>query len=1209
MAKKTKKLTRALKTMDGNTAAAHVAYAFTDVAGIYPITPSSNMAEYADIWAAEGRKNLFGQTVRVIEMQSEAGAVATCHGAISAGTMTTTFTASQGLLLMIPNMFKIAGELTPNVLHVSARTVATHALSIFGDHSDVMSVRSTGYALLANNSVQEVMDLAAVAHLSTITGRVPVLNFFDGFRTSHEMQKIETWDYEDFADMVDWDAIWHFRKTQNNPNHPVLKGSAENPDTFFQHREASNKTYNDFPKIVESYMNKVNEKIGTDYKLFNYYGAKDATEVIICMGSVCETAEEVVDYLNANGGKVGMIKVRLYRPFSVKHLLDVIPASVQKISVLDRTKEPGAHGEPLYLDVIAALKGTKFDQIPIYGGRYGLASKDTPPGAIVSVFRNLQAKKPKNGFTVGIEDDVTGLSLPIKEFPITAAKSTVSCKFWGIGGDGTVGANKNTVKILGDYAGKQVQAYFQYDSKKSGGVTRSHIRFGDEPIRSTYFVTRDADFVGCHVPSYIERYDMASELRPGGTFLVNCNWDVEELGKHLSAAQKKFIATNNIKVYTCDAVRIAKELELGSRINTILQAAFFMLNPSLIATKDAVKHMKEAVLEDYGSKGDKVVKKNYAAIEAGVDPKNVIELKIPASWKKPEPDAPKAKVEGDRKDLVEFVEKILFPIAATKGDDLPVSTFVQDRYSTFPQGSAAYEKRGIAVEAPVWIPENCIQCNQCVYVCPHSILRPYVLNEKEVKAAPAGFQAIPLAGAKGGEGLSYALGASVMDCMGAPSCGSCANVCPAKQKAIVMKPLAETLEQQPYFDYCDKKVTEKDLSKFGPAFQTNTVKGSQFLRPLLEFHGACAGCGETPYANLITQLFGERMYIVNATGCSSIWGGTYSQTPYTVNKDGQGPAWLNSLFEDTAEAGLGVYFGAKQQRERAKMVAEQVVAEKVDDKVVKAAKEWLKAYEDGKASNTTGKALEAALKAAIDGGNKSNLLKELYASSNQFMKPSTWMFGGDGWAYDIGYGGLDHVIASGENVNMLVFDTEIYSNTGGQASKASQMGQVAQFAAAGKPVRKKDLAQIAMAYGYVYVAQIAMGADYNQTLKAILEAEAYDGPSIVIAYSPCISHGNKNGMGSAIATTKHAVECGYWHNFRFNPDLAAEGKNPLIIDSKAPTKSYGEFLKNEVRYTSLERAFPERAAELFATAEILAKEKWELLNMQKEMFDKKYGVK
>ena len=1195
-------MARKLQTMDGNTAAAHVSYAFTDVAGIYPITPSSNMAEYVDIWAAQGRKNLFGQSVHVVEMQSEAGAAGTVHGALTAGTMSTTYTASQGLLLMIPNMFKIAGELTPSVIHVSARTVATHALSIFGDHSDVMSCRSTGYAMLANSSPQEVMDLGAVAHLATIPGRVPVLNFFDGFRTSHEMQKVATWDYDELAEMVDWDALREFRQRANNPNHPVMQGSAENPDTFFQHREASNQVYNNFPAIVEEYMHKVNAKIGTDYQLFNYYGAPDATEVIIAMGSVCETAEEVVDYLNAKGEKVGLIKVRLYRPFSIKHLLGAIPASVQKIGVLDRTKEPGAHGEPLYLDVLAALKGSQFDQIPVVGGRYGLSSKDTTPGCLVAIFRNLQQDKPKNGFTVGITDDVTHLSLPVTETPDTTDKSVVSCKFWGIGGDGTVGANKNSTEIIGDYAGKHVQAYFQYDSKKSNGVTISHVRFGDKPIRSTYFVSH-ADFVGIHAPSYIERYDIAKDVKPGGTLLLNCDWDVETLSKYLPAKAKRHIVENNVKVYTCDAVHIAREIGLGNRTNTILQAAFFKLS-NIIPIDDAVTYMKDAIAKTYGKRGENVVQMNYKAVDAGVN--SVIELTIPADWANAKDEAKTVTLgearTGERKEVGDFVENVLFPVINHQGDSLPVSAFVKDRYATTPQGTAAYEKRGVAVDVPVWVPENCIQCNQCVYVCPHSVIRPYVLTEAEKNAAPEGFKSVPL-NAKGADSLHYSIVSSVNDCMGSPGCGSCANVCPAKKKALVMEPLETRQEEQAWYHYCDKQVEEKDLSAYGPAFAETSVKGSQFLRPLLEFHGACAGCGETPYAKLITQLFGERMYIVNATGCSSIWGGTYGQTPYTVNKDGQGPAWLNSLFEDTAEAGLGVYYGTRQQRERAKMLAEQAIAENLDAGVTEAAKAWLAAFEDGKTSKTTGKALEAALTPVA---SKNKVLQDLLDCSNQFMKPSVWMFGGDGWAYDIGYGGLDHVIATGDNVNLLVFDTELYSNTGGQSSKASPTGQVAQFAASGKPIRKKDLAQIAMAYGYVYVAQIAMGADYNQTIKAILEAEAYDGPSIVIAYSPCISHGNKHGMGDSMATTKRAVEAGYWHNFRFNPDLKAQGKNPLILDSKAPSKSYQDFIREEVRYTSLEQKFPERAKMLFDAAEAEAKEKWELLLAQKEMLDKKF---
>jgi len=1179
--------------MDGNTAAAYVSYAFTDVAGIYPITPSTTMAEYADRWAAEGRKNLFGQTVRVVEMQSEAGAAGTVHGAISAGAMTSTYTASQGLLLMIPNLFKIAGELTPNVIHVAARTVATHALSIFGDHSDVMACRSTGYAMLAANSVQEVMDLSAVAHLATVPGRVPVLHFFDGFRTSHEMQKIGVWEYEELAEMLDWDALRAFRKRQNNPNHPVLQGSAENPDTFFQHREASNQAYNAFPAIVESYMDQVNGRIGTDYKLFNYYGAPDATEVIVAMGSVCECAEEVVDHLLAQGEKVGLVKVRLFRPFSVKHLLEAIPDSVQTLGVLDRTKEPGAHGEPLYMDIVTALKGSKFDHVPVYGGRYGLASKDTTPDCVLAVYRNLQADAPKNGFTVGIEDDVTGLSLPTPAHLNTTGKSIISCKFWGIGGDGTVGANKNSVKIIGDYAGKQVQAYFQYDSKKSGGVTQSHVRFGDESIRSSYYVS-DADFVGCHVPSYVGRYDIATGIKPGGTFLINCNWDVDELGRQLPAASKQYIAEHGIRVYTCDAVHLAREIGLGKRINTILQAAFFKLNPSLIPIDNAVGYMKEAIQSTYGKRGEEIVQKNFAAVEAGL--KNIIELEIPESWKQPEPDVPVSPVEGEREELVEFVERVLMPVSHLRGDSLPVSTFVQDKYSTVPQGTAAYEKRGIAVNVPEWIPENCIQCNQCAFVCPHAVIRPYAMDEAEVQAAPPGLKTVPMNG-KGCGDLQYAMVTSVLDCMG---CDSCAYICPAKNKALVMEPIESRMEEQAWFDYCNKEVTDKPQIR--EAFKPTTVKGSQFARPLLEFHGACAGCGETPYAKLVTQLFGDRMYIVNATGCSSIWGGSYPSTPYTVNRDGKGPAWLNSLFEDAAEAGLGVYYSARQQRARAKMVAEQVIAESMDEAVTAAARRWIDAY-DAKASQTTGQALEDALRTAPI----TDLHTELLDLSDQFTKPSVWMFGGDGWAYDIGYGGLDHVIASGENVNILVFDTETYSNTGGQASKASQLGQVAQFAAGGKSTRKKDLAQIAMAYGYVYVAQVSMGADYNQTIRAIQEAEAYDGPSIVIAYSPCISHGNKYGIGRSIETEKKVVEVGYWQTFRYNPALKAEGKNPLIIDSKEPSGNYLDFLNEEVRYTSLMLKDPARAERLFHEAAAQAKEKYALLLARQDMLGKQFG--
>lgn len=1185
---------RKLMTMDGNTAAAHVSYAFTDVAGIYPITPSSPMAEYVDKWSAEGRKNLYDQTVLVSEMQSEAGAAGVMHGSLTSGAMTTTYTASQGLLLMIPNMFKIAGELTPNVIHVSARTVATHALSIFGDHSDVMTCRSTGYAMLAESSPQEVMDLGAVAHLSTITGRVPVLSFFDGFRTSHEMQKIEAWDYEQLRELTDWESLKKFRKLANNPNNPALKGSAENPDTFFQSREASNSTYFGFASVVENYMHKVNTMIGTNYQLFNYYGAPDATEVIVAMGSVCETAEEVVDYLNAKGGKVGLIKVRLFRPFSVKHLINALPDTVQKIGVLDRTKEPGAIGEPLYLDVVTALKDSKFKDVTVVGGRYGLSSKDTVPGCIVAVFRNLQQNNPKNFFTVGINDDVTNLSLPLDELPDTTNPSTVSCKFWGLGSDGTVGANKNSITIIGDHTDKYVQAYFQYDSKKSGGVTQSHLRFGDEPIRSTYLVSH-ADFVACHNPSYIERYDIAQGVKPGGTLLINCAWDAEELGHHFPAAAKKHIADNAIQVYTCDAIRLAREIDPKCRTNMILQAAFFKLI-DIIPIDEAVRHMKKAVEKTYGRKGEDVVNMNFAAIDAGLN--HITKLEIPADWASAAIDEPKPTITGDRPELVSFVENVLVPVNNLHGDSLPVSKFIKERYATLPQGSSAYEKRGIAVDVPAWIPENCIQCNQCSYVCPHSVIRPFALTDAEVKNAPHGLQTKPMIG-KGTEDLNYAIVPSVLDCTG---CGVCANICPAKQSALVMQPLETQRDMQDVFQYADKHVSKKELP-----FKIETVKGSQFEKPLLQFSGACAGCGETPYAKLVTQLFGDRMYIANATGCSSIWGGSAPSTPYTVNADGHGPAWLNSLFEDNAEAGLGIYYGTRQMRERAKQYAEILVVEKTGKPVAATAQAWLDAYNDGKQSKRTGAAFAKELESAIVAEPHCTLMVELLDLQNQFAKPSVWIFGGDGWAYDIGYGGLDHVIATGENVNILVFDTELYSNTGGQSSKSSPRGQVAQFAAAGKGTKKKDLAQIAMAYGYVYVAQVAMGASYQQTLNAIHEAEAYDGPSIVIAYSPCISHGARAGMGKMIETSKKAVEAGYWNMFRFNPDLKAQGKNPLIIDSKKPSASYQDFIMQEVRYTSLALQFPERAKGLFAMAEAEANERYERLVAQKEMYDKLIG--
>jgi len=1184
-------MARKLKTMDGNTAAAHVAYAFTEVAAIYPITPSSVMAELVDKWSAEGKKNIFGQPVRVVEMQSEGGAAGAVHGSLVAGALTTTFTASQGLLLMIPNMYKIAGEQTPNVIHVSARAVATHALSIFGDHSDVMACRATGYAMMACSSPQEVMDLGAVSHLSSIKGSLPVLNFFDGFRTSHEQQKIEVWDYEDLEELLDKDALAAFRARANSPANPRLFGSAENPDTFFQHREACNSTYFAFPAVVEEYMNRVNAKIGTNYRLFNYYGAPDAERVIIAMGSVCQTIEEVVDYLNARGEKVGLVTVHLYRPFSAAHLIAALPETVKSIAVLDRTKEPGSIGEPLYLDVVTALRGTKFEGATIVGGRYGLGSKDTTPGAIISVYNNLKAEQPKNRFTISIVDDVTNLSLPITEEPDTTPAGTISCKFWGLGSDGTVGANKNSIKIIGDHTNKYVQAYFQYDSKKSGGVTISHLRFGDKPIKSTYYVNK-ADFVACHNPSYIEKFDIAQDIKPGGTFLINCHWDVEELGRRLPAAAKRHIANNNIKVYVCDAIRVAKELGLGGRTNTILQAAFFKL-ANIIPIDDAVKYMKDAIVATYGHKGDAVVKMNLAAVDAGL--KEVKELKVPDDWKNAEDTAHKVEVESSRPALKKYVEEVLIPVNHMRGDSLPVSTFMDTARGILPQGTAAFEKRGIAVDIPEWIPENCIQCTQCSLSCPHAVIRPFALSKEELNNAPEGFKSVKMIG-KGCEDYAFAIAISAYDCTG---CGVCANVCPAKNKALVMKPAEEQLKEQKNFDYAEQKVSDKELP-----FKVDSIKGSQFRKPLLEFSGACAGCGETPYAKLVTQLFGDRMYIANATGCSSIWGGSAPSTPYTVNKEGRGPAWANSLFEDNAEFGYGMAVATKQRRLKAKEIAEDIVANTQSEELRQAAKEWLAVFDDAEGSKVAAKKLVAALEKRMT-EKDCPVNKSLYEMRDLFVKPSIWIFGGDGWAYDIGYGGLDHVLASGENVNVLVFDTEVYSNTGGQASKASQLGQVAQFAAAGKGTKKKDLAQIAMSYGYVYVAQVALGANYLQTLKAIIEAESYDGPSLIIAYAPCINHGSKNGMGRSILTEKQAVEAGYWNIFRFDPRLEAEGKNPLIIDSKEPTASYYDFIMNEVRYSSLMRSFPERAKELFEQAEKNAKLKYQKLLAQKEMYERK----
>ena len=1181
-------MARKMKTMDGNNAAAHVSYAFTDLAAIYPITPSSVMAEVTDKWAAEGRKNIFGQEVKVVEMQSEAGAAGTVHGSLAAGALTTTYTASQGLLLMIPNMYKMAGELLPSVIHVSARAVASHALSIFGDHSDVYACRQTGYAMLCSSSVQEVMDLGAVAHLAAIKGRVPFLHFFDGFRTSHEIQKIEIWDYNDLAEMVDWDAIDAFRKRALNPEHPVLRGTAQNPDVFFQAREACNTYYDAVPGIVEEYMNKINAKIGTDYSLFNYYGAPDATEVIIAMGSVCDTIDETIDYLNAHGRKVGLVKVRLYRPFSQKHLLAALPETVKSISVLDRTKEPGSLGEPLYLDVVLALRDTKFGSVPVYSGRYGLGSKDTTPAQIVAVYDNAVEKEPIKRFTIGINDDVTHLSLPIKENPDTAPAGTTSCIFWGLGSDGTVGANKNSIKIIGDHTDMYAQAYFAYDSKKSGGVTTSHLRFGKQPIKSTYLVNK-ADFVACHNPSYIDKYDMVSALKPGGTFLLNCGWDMAEIEERLPGCVKRYIAQNNIKFYTIDGVSIGKEIGLGSRINTILQSAFFKL-ANIIPSEDAIKYMKDAATASYGKKGEKVVAMNHAAIDRGAE--SLVEVKVPDSWKTAEGDFVHPVAKGERKELIDFVNNILTPMNAQKGDTLPVSTFVKDADGTFPQGSAAYEKRGIAVDVPVWNPQNCIQCNFCSYVCPHAVIRPVVMTEAEAAKAPASMKMTDMTGMPG---YKFAMTVSVLDCTG---CGSCANVCPGKkgEKALVMESLDKHRDQQDAFAYgFDLPVKPEVLEKF----KETTVKGSQFKQPLLEFSGACAGCGETPYAKLATQLFGDRMYIANATGCSSIWGGSAPSTPYTVNKEGHGPSWGNSLFEDNAEYGYGMYLAQATLRNH--LIAKLAEMEKnTDDAEMKAAIEgYLSTVTDGKANKAATAALVAQLEKHPDCPYCQAILKD-----KEFLaKKSIWILGGDGWSYDIGFGGLDHVIASGEDVNILVFNTEVYSNTGGQSSKATPIGAVAQFAAAGKEVKSKDLAGIAMTYGYVYVAQVAMGADYNQCLKAFQEAESYNGPSLIIGYAPCINQGVKGGMSQAQTVIKKAVEAGYWHMFRFDPRRTLEGKNPFQLDSKAPSASYQDFISGEVRYSSLKRTFPDRAEVLFDKAAKVADEKYAHLLKLSKLYD------
>ena len=1186
-------------SMDGNTAAAHVSYAFTEVAAIYPITPSSVMAELTDSWSATGLKNIFGDTVKVIEMQSEAGAAGAVHGSLAAGALTTTFTASQGLLLMIPNMYKIAGELLPCVIHVSARCVASHALNIFGDHSDVYACRQTGFAMIAGTNPQEVMDLGAVAHLSTIKGRVPFINFFDGFRTSHEIQKIEAWDYDDLKEMVDKDAIAAFRARALNPEHPVLRGSAENGDIFFQHREACNPYYDALPGIVEDYMNKVNEKIGTDYKLFNYYGAPDADRVIVAMGSVCDVCEEVIDYLNASGEKVGLVKVRLYRPFVADKLVEAIPATAKKIAVLDRTKEPGALGEPLYLDVVAAL-ASKGVSAKIVGGRYGLGSKDTPPQSIFAVYENLKKDEPKADFTIGIVDDVTGHSLEEKPAPDTSAKGTISCKFWGLGGDGTVGANKNSIKIIGDHTDKYIQAYFQYDSKKTGGVTISHLRFGDSKIKSPYYITK-ADFVACHNPSYmLKGYKIVQDVKPGGTFLLNCQWTKEEVDHHLPAEVKRYIADNNIAFYTVNAIDKAREIGMGKRTNTILQSAFFAL-ANIMPIAEAVDYMKYMAKKSYSKKGDAVVEMNYKAIDAGVDA--LVKYDVPDSWKTASAEKTESEITGDRPELVKFVRTIVEPVSKMLGDTLPVSAFGDSADGTYPQGASAYEKRGVAVDVPEWIPENCIQCNQCAFVCPHATIRPYLLNEEEAKAAPGNIRYTAKTLGKDVAGLKFTMAVSPLDCMG---CGLCVNVCPVTAKAkaagtpekaaLVMKPQETQSAEQAVFDYCVENVSKKPTS-------FPLLKNSQFEQPLLEFSGSCAGCAETSYARLITQLFGERMYISNATGCSSIWGGSAPATPYTVNRvTKRGPAWGNSLFEDNAEHGLGIYLGQKTIRNRLIGYVKELAGIVKDDAKLAVINEYLDTVDDGAKNDAATKKLVAMLEncsCECCGELKAKILAE----KDYLSKKSIWIFGGDGWAYDIGFGGLDHVIASGEDVNIMVFDTEVYSNTGGQASKASNIGQVAQFAAAGKAIGKKDLAQIAMSYGYVYVAQIAMGADMNQTLKALTEAEAYHGPSIVIGYAPCEMHGLKGGMTNCQGEMKKAVEAGYWQMFRYNPALKAEGKNPRTIDCKEPTARYIDFIKSENRYSRLAQAVPERAAELFAKAEKSAKAKFEHLKKMEELYN------
>ncbi len=1163
-------MVRKMKSMDGNNAAAHVSYAFSEVAAIYPITPSSPMADFVDQWSANGLKNIFGTQVKVVEMQSEAGAAGAVHGALGSGALTTTYTASQGLLLMIPNMYKIAAEQLPCVFHVSARTVSTHALNIFGDHSDVMACRQTGFAMLCEGNVQEVMDLAPVAHLAALTGKVPFINFFDGFRTSHEIQKIAVWDYEDLKDMCDMDAVKAFRAHALNPEHPHMRGSHENGDIFFQHREACNKYYDELPAVVESYMDKINAKLGTDYKLFNYYGAPDADRVIIAMGSICDVAEEVIDYLNAHGEKVGLIKVRLYRPFAADRLISALPKTAKKVAVLDRTKEPGAQGEPLYLDVVTAFANAGLNDVKVIGGRYGLGSKDTPPASVFAIYNELKKDAPKHQFTIGIVDDVTGLSLEEdKNCPNTAAPGTIECKFWGLGGDGTVGANKNSIKIIGDYTDKYVQAYFQYDSKKTGGVTISHLRFGDNPIKSPYYINK-ADFVACHNPSYVTKgFKMVQDVKPNGVYMINCQWNMDELNHHMDAASKRYIAKNNIQLYTIDAIDLAQQIGMGKRTNTILQSAFFTL-AKVMPQEEAIAHMKEKATQSYLKKGQDVVDMNHKAIDLGATAFKKVD--VPADWANATDDKKEVKLEG-KPELVKMVQSILEPVDRMDGDSLPVSAFMDHVDGQFELGAAAYEKRGVAVAVPRWESAKCIQCNNCSYVCPHATIRPYAFTEEEAKNLPAAAQVMDVKAGKGKGVYKFTIAISPLDCMG---CSVCVGACPVG--ALTMVPQEEELAQQEVFDYCVSKVAPKK------EMEDNTVKGSQFRQPMLEFSGSCAGCAETSYARLVTQLYGDRMYISNATGCSSIWGGPASTSPYCTDKNGHGPAWCNSLFEDNAEHGLGMYIGQQKIREDLAAMIKDLAG---SDKPVKAqAQAWLDTMEDGEAN----KKATAELIAALENCG-CETAKEILDKKEYLAKKSVWIFGGDGWAYDIGYGGLDHVIASKKDVNIFVFDTEVYSNTGGQASKASNLGQVAQFAAAGKDVKKKSLSEIAMQYGYVYVAQVAMGANPAQTIKAITEAESYHGPSLIIGYAPCEMHSIKGGMANCQKEMKRAVDCGYWNLFRYNP--VAEKK--FTLDSKAPAGGYQDFLMNEARYSRLTREFPERATELFEANEEEAKKRYEHL--------------